>query len=146
MSCPKDRARQAGFTLIEIMVVIAIVGLLLTIVGRSVYTNLREAKVKVTQAKIANLKGPISDYRRHYSTVPDDLRVLLEESDKNMGEPYIEDEDNIYDAWETEFVYRKISKSKYEVKSLGADGIEGGEFDDADISSLTMGSKQDQPN
>lgn len=144
MTRPERHARQDGFTLIEIMVVIAIIGLLLTIVGRTVYTNLREAKVKVTHAKITNLDGPIGDYRRHYNTVPENLRELLEPNDRNLGEPYINKDEDIYDAWDQELIYRKIDRQKYEVKSLGADGIEGGEHDDADISSLTMGKKDQQ--
>lgn len=128
--------RQAGFTLIEIMVVIAIIGLLATIVAPNVMNRLREAKVTATKAKMSNtVKPAIEDYRRHFSKLPDTLDVLLEPSEKNFGDPYLEGEDQLSDAWENRFQYMRLSSTKYDLISLGADGVEGGENDDADIHS-----------
>ena len=127
-----SRSRQ-GFTLIEIMVVITILGLLLTVVGTSAWNKLRESKVTITRARINNLANvALQDYRRHYNRLPDSLEELLQPSDKNFGEPYARPID-LKDSWENDMRYTRISNSKFKVVSLGADGTEGGETDDVDI-------------
>jgi len=138
----RRRRPAAGFTLIEIMVVIAIIGLLATIVAPNVMNRLREAKVTTTKAKMSNgVKPAIEDFRRHYSKLPDSLDLLLEPSEKNFGDPYIENEEDLNDAWGNRFQYQKLSSTKYDLISLGADGLEGGENDDADLHSA----KTDMP-
>jgi general secretion pathway protein G len=126
--------RASGFTLIEIMVVIAIIGLLLTVVAPNVWNKLREAKVTTTKVKMNNLKVAVDFYKGHHSKVPDTLEELLEPDEKNLGEPYLDKHDQLLDAWDGEFHYNKISNNKYDIISLGADGVEGGENDDKDIS------------
>jgi len=129
------RDRQTGFTLIEIMVVIAIIGLIATLVVPGVMNRLDEAAITTTKGKMTNLKQFIADYRRHYNKVPDTLQDLLQESEKNFNEPYVKNPNLLLDAWENEFRYNKTGSRKYEIISLGADGLEGGEGADADISS-----------
>ncbi len=129
--------RKAGFTLIEIMVVVAIIGLLMTLVAPRVYNYLRQSQVTVTQGKMANLKLPVLSYRNQHGKLPDSLDQLLEPSEKNMNEPYIDNEGELNDAWGNRMLYEKLSSSKYDIISLGADGVEGGEADDADIHSAS---------
>ena len=136
---PPPARRKAGFTLIEIMVVVAIIGLLLTLVAPRFFGQQREAQVTLTKAKMGQLKLPIETYRRHYSKLPDSLEVLLEPSEKNLGRAYVETEAEVSDAWDNRFQYDKLSNSKYDIISLGADGVEGGEADDADIHSAPTG-------
>jgi general secretion pathway protein G len=127
--------RTAAFTLIEIMVVIAILGLLLTVVGRAAWTNMREARVGISKTKMSQLaNGALTAYRRHYSKLPDTLEELLLEGERNLNEVYAVPID-LRDAWENDFRYERISNSKFTLVSFGADGIEGGEAgsDDADI-------------
>ena len=128
------RAR-AGFTLIEIMVVVAIIGLLLTFVAPNVWNRMREANVTGTKAKMTQLTQYITDYRRHYAKVPDSLEELRQPSEKNNDEPYLDNDDQLVDAWGNPFQYKKITNNKYDIISLGADGVEGGEHDDADLHS-----------
>ena len=136
------RRPAAGFTLIEIMVVIAIIGLILTFVAPNVWNKLREAKVTTTKAKMTQLKANIEDYRRHNNRVPDGLDDLLQPSEKNLNEPYVDDESKLLDAWDNPFQYQKLSNTKYDIISLGADGAEGGEADEADIHSLPEASQR----
>lgn len=138
-SIPERQRRSrnhSGFTLIEIMVVIAIIGLLLTFVAPSVYNRLREANVMGTKAKMTNLKNYIAAYRIHHSKVPDRLDDLLQPNEKNFNLPYVENTDDLKDAWGNDFEYERISSSRFDIISFGADGMEGGEEDDADIHSL----------
>lgn len=131
----RDSRRSAGFTLIEIMVVITLIGLIATIVVPGVMDRLEEGKVTTTKAKMTNLKGVLDQFRMHHSKYPDSLNQLMEPSERNMGEPYVDDPDLMRDSWEQEFVYTKLSSRKFEIVSLGADGLEGGEGPDRDISS-----------
>jgi general secretion pathway protein G len=126
-------ARPAGFTLIEIMVVIAIIGLLMTIVAPNVMRHFKEAQVTTTKSKMATVKQALDEYRMKRTKLPDSLDVLLEPDDKNLGDAYLEQE-NIQDAWGNPFQYVKQG-NKFDIISLGADGIEGGENEDADIHS-----------
>ena len=127
--------RATGFTLIEIMVVVAIIGLLLTLVAPKFYNYLRQSQVTVTQGKMQNLKLPIQTYRNQENKLPDSLEQLLEPSEKNMNEPYVESEEELNDAWGNRMQYVKLSSSKYDIISLGADGVEGGDADDMDLHS-----------
>ena len=128
--------RQRGFTLIEIMVVITLIGLIATIVVPGVMNKLDEGKVVTTKSKITNLKGVLDDYRRHHGSYPDSLSVLQEPSEKNYDEPYLEiGSPLLQDAWGNDLIYTKSTSRKFELVSLGADGLEGGEGPDADLSS-----------
>jgi general secretion pathway protein G len=132
---PLPARRTTGFTLIEIMVVVAIIGLLLTLVAPKFYNYLRKSQVTVTQGKMQNLKLPLQSYRNYEGKLPDSLEALLEPSEKNMNEPYVETEDELNDAWGNRMQYVKMSSSKYDIISLGADGVEGGDADDTDLHS-----------
>ena len=132
---PLAPRRMAGFTLIEIMVVVAIIGLLLTFVAPSVFDKMRRANVVGTQAKMTQLKQYIEDYRLHYNKNPASLEELRQPSDKNNDEPFIDNDEALKDAWGNQFQYVRISNTKYDIISLGADGLEGGDKDEGDLHS-----------
>jgi general secretion pathway protein G len=118
------------------MVVVAIIGLLATLVAPNVIKYLRQSKITVTEAKMKNLRQPIQQYYMNYSRIPDSLEDLMQPDEKNLNEAYIESREEITDAWGNEFRYERLSNNKYDIISYGADGVEGGEADDKDLHSL----------
>lgn len=132
----RPHARQRGFTLMEIMVVIAIIGLIATFVGPGIMNRMTEAEITGTEVKMKTLKGVIADYRRHHSKVPDSLDELTQPNEKNLDQAYVDTMEDIQDTWGNPFIYIRKDSRNYELISYGPDGLEGGEGADADISSL----------
>jgi len=120
-----------GMSLIEIVVVLAILGILATVIGGSMLGALDSANQDTTRLAITRIESALQTYAaRHKGKFPktsDGLGVA--KSDMPNGEVPT-------DAWGNEFVYvNPGSCGKYEIKSLGKDGKEGGDEFDSDISS-----------
>ena len=128
---------RRGFSLMELMVVITILGILAVLVVKNVWPMIAESKIKTTRANITTLKDLVGMYRLKNNKLPDRLDVLIEPDPKNLNQPYLEDEAMPTDGWGNDFVYKRDGSS-FEIVSLGADGVEGGEGEDADISSKKL--------
>ncbi len=124
---------NAGFTLIEIMAVILIIGLLVSTVGRNVLGSLFTAKRTVAERQIKEFEGALTQYKMIYGKYPDSLEVLTEPDPELGDEPFIEKIP--LDPWGYEYDY-DIEDGKPVIISYGADGARGGEGEDADISNL----------
>lgn len=118
------RRRQQGFTLVEIMVVIVIIGLLATLVVPNVIGMSDEAKVKKAQSDVTSIYNQAKLFRVKNGKVPS-MEDLTTPDDK--GQAYIENLDT--DPWEHEYVIRETDRGKFEVLSMGPDGSEGTEDD-----------------
>lgn len=130
---PSERATR-GFTLMELMVVIAILGLLVTLVAPNVWNVFRQGNVRTAQAQIKGFEGAIGQYRSvHGGKIPDSLDVLVQPDPQNFNESYLSQEAIPLDPWGNPYEYKKLSSSKYEIISRGADGVPGGSDDDEDI-------------
>ena len=128
--------KTRGFSLIELMLVIAILGVLGLVVVRNVIPEFAKSQVTVAKTNIETIKGVIKSYRMGNGLkLPPTLEELLLPNDNNMGEPYLENREDIIDPWGNEYQYI-VQGNKFEIISLGADGQEGGEGENADISSL----------
>lgn len=125
----RQEHRQAGFTLVELMVVIVIIGLLATVVVINVMPAQDTARVKKAQADVALLEQAAEMYRLSkldYPTAAQGLQAIQTEGFiKRLPE----------DPWGNAYVYAAPGREgrPFDIYSLGADGREGGEDDDADI-------------
>jgi general secretion pathway protein G len=129
----RTRRRESGFTLIEIMVVVIILGILVSLIAPNIFGVLDDAEVTATRAQMRNLEVALDMYRMNHSRYPateEGLEALLNPPDRDRG--YI---DNIpKDAWNNEYMYRYPGENgEYDLFSYGRDGQEGGSGLDADI-------------
>ena len=135
------RIRHA-FTLVELMVVIVIIGLLATVVAINVLPSQDKAMVGKARADIAVLEQAIETYRLDNLTFPEDAQGLqaLVSPPAGLARPERYRQGGYVrrlpeDPWGNPYQYRRNSAhgGQFDVWSLGADGREGGEGDDADL-------------
>jgi len=125
--------RVHGFTLMELMVVIAILGILITLVATNVGSKVDESRQTRAQAGCVEIKQALEDYRMKHGKVPNSLEDLTQPDPKNNDLPYIEDANRLKDPWDHPYVLKQDGK-KYQVISYGADGEPGGKSFDRDVS------------
>jgi general secretion pathway protein G len=130
-----SRTGLHAFTLIELMVVVAILGVLGMVVATNVFPYFWEGQQTVTRTNIKTLAAEITKYRFHHFRLPEDLDALLQPNEKNMDQPYIENADLLLDPWGYDYIYVIENDAGFEIKSLGSDQTEGGEGAAQDISS-----------
>ncbi len=139
-SRPQPLREQSGFTLIEIMVVVVIIGILASLVAPSVMRRIDEANVVKAKQDIRAYETALSLYRMdnfRYPTTDQGLKALVEKpADPNVRNwkegGYIQSMRK--DPWGNEYVFLSPgTRGEYDIYTLGADGQPGGEGNDADI-------------
>ena len=111
-----------GFTLLEILAVVAIIGLLAGIVAHNVRKHMIDTKDKQTLINAKRLKTAVVDFELRLSRLPASLDELTFEGDEDWPGPFIDDETVPKDAWGNDF--RLIKKGKrIKIQSAGPDGI-----------------------
>jgi general secretion pathway protein G len=140
----KIAANQSGFTLIEMMIVVAIIGLIASLVGLNVSKRLDEARVDTTKNQIRQLSTVLEDFRRRCGRYPDSaqgLDALVKKENagdcKNWSDDFIQGGKLPEDAWGKPFGYLSDG-NKFEIKSLGSDTREGGDGSAKDITSSDL--------
>ncbi len=124
-----------GFSLIELLVVLMILGLIAGLVVPNVLQRGEDAKLKAADAEVQRLSMAIDEYYLDNGRPPEELRQLVKEpgSADNWNGPYV-NESNLTDPWDNEYQYRYPGQHRsYDVWSHGADGSPGGEGANADI-------------
>ncbi|MGF7147443.1 general secretion pathway protein G [Sphingomonas zeicaulis] len=140
---PARRPAEDGFTLVELMVVIVIIGLLATIVAINVIPAGDRARVDKAKADIATIEQALEMYRLHnlnYPSTGDGLSALLtppaslQNAQRYQRGGYIKKLPD--DPWGRPYNYSAPGRNgPFDIWSYGADGVEGGTDDNADIGS-----------
>lgn len=133
------RGRQQGFTLVELLVVLAIIALIASLAAPQVLRYLGSARSDAALAQIRNIESALElfyvDVLR-YPTSAEGLAVLTQPTPEIGGRwngPYLRNVDALKDPWGNAYIYR-FSNDTIEIISLGRDGAAGGDGEDADIS------------
>lgn len=137
----KRRKRKCGFTMVELMAVLIILGLLVAVVVRNYMGQTDKARVITTKASLKSLHFAVNQFKMdtgRFPTEEEGLKALVEQpSDITNWEPggYLETTEIPKDGWGNDFIYERFPESgkPFVIKSLGADGKEGGEGYDADL-------------
>jgi general secretion pathway protein G len=134
---------KRGFTIIEVMVVIAIIGLAGTIVGTRVLGSMEKARVTKSKADISVMSQALKMYRLDngfYPSTEQGLMALIQEPSTDpvplswKPDGYLDAKDVPVDPWGTRYIYRTPgTDNDFDIISLGADRAEGGEGYDTDI-------------
>ncbi|GFE57258.1 type II secretion system major pseudopilin GspG [Geobacter sp. AOG1] len=137
-----------GFTLIEIMVVIVILALLAALVAPKIMGRSDDAKISVAKNQIRNIESALKLYKLDngtYPTTEQGLAALITKPTvgvipKNYKtEGYLESKQVPQDPWKTDYVYISPGEhGDYDLCSLGADSVKGGEGKNADICNYDM--------
>ena len=124
-----ERAAKAGFTLMEVMIAVMIIGLLTAVAVPAIGTYMKKARVTATYEQLAAINQALNTYKMdHNDKLPESLDALTE-----GDEPLIQ-ADSLKDAWGNDFKFEKEGKKHFTVTSAG-DDEEFGTEDDQFISS-----------
>jgi general secretion pathway protein G len=137
----RNSTRSAGFTLVELLVVLAILGLLAGLVGPQVMKFLGSSKTKTAALQIGNLSATLDMYRLEtgrYPSADEGLEALVTDPGEtaNWNGPYLKKGQVPKDPWGYDYQYRFPGEhGGFDIWSLGADNREGGEGENSDIKS-----------
>jgi general secretion pathway protein G len=132
----KVRRPARGFTLLEILVVLAIIGLIAAIAAPQVFKSLGGAKSDSAKVQIESLSTAIDLYRLEVGKLPPDLEALIEKpsGEDRWNGPYLRKKTIPVDPWGNPFQYQAPGENAdFDLYSLGADGAEGGEGENRDV-------------
>ena len=137
----RKRILRKGFTMVELMAMLIIIGLLATLVVTKVATKIDQARVTTTKANLKSIHSAVNQFKMDTGRFPSEDEGLMElveqPSDVTNWEPggYLETTEIPKDGWGNEFIYERFPESgkPFVIKSFGSDGEEGGEDYDADL-------------
>jgi general secretion pathway protein G len=139
MKHSKRKSKEDGFTLVELLVVMVILGLLVGIVGPRVINYLSGAKTDTSRLQIAQMGAALDLYMIDVGRYPgqsEGLEALVAEPSgvDFWNGPYLSSDTVPLDPWGNEYGYNIPGNTKpFDLFSLGADGTEGGEGENSDI-------------
>ena len=134
-------APSRGFSLMEILIVITIIGLIMAWAATNIFGKQDQAQARLAKGKMSGLTGALDMYKLdtgRYPNSSEGLKALLTSNGAtNWNGPYVKNADEIKDVWRNDYIYRSPGESSrpFELISLGADGKEGGDGPNKDINS-----------
>ena len=131
---PRSRRHAAGFSLIEIAIVVVLIGGVMALVANSVMGSKDRANVRLADTQLTTLAGKIDQFRADTGRLPEALEQMVTSPGLAgwLG-PYAKTEE-LRDPWGTAIEYRRPgANGPFELVSLGADGVAGGDSVNADI-------------
>jgi len=135
-----SRRLARGFTLLELLVVMVIIGLLVGYVAPMYFKQVGKSEVKVTRAQIESFGKALDQYRLdtgHYPTTEQSLQALMVKptEEARWDGPYLKKGVPL-DPWGAAYIYKRPgTKGEYDIISLGKDSAPGGTGENADIGS-----------
>jgi general secretion pathway protein G len=134
--------RHQGFSLMEIIIVITIIGLIVAWAATNLFGKQEQALARMAKGKLSSMSGQLDTYKLdtgRYPTTQEGLRALLTNPGNvsNWNGPYVRGADDIKDPWKNDWIYKSPGEGgrPYDITSLGADGKEGGDGPNRDINS-----------
>ncbi len=138
----KTRYNESGFTLMEMLVVLVLIGLIAMVAIPQITRMLGSAQSKATNIQLETLTTALRFYQLDIGEHPsseEGLKALWSISDNKTGwnGPYIRQERQLLDPWGNEFIYRIPGEdAPYDLISLGADNKVGGTGENADVKAI----------
>ena len=135
----RSRASRAGFTLVEMLVVLVIIGLIMGLVGPRVLSYLSDARTKAARLQIESFSNALDLYyldAGRYPSAQEGLAALVKRPSgaEVWNGPYLRGGTVPTDPWHNAYVYVAPGRhGAYDLQSYGSDGREGGEGSAADI-------------
>ena len=135
----KERKKRIkyGFTMVELMAMLIIIGLLATLVVTKVATKIDQARITTTKANLKALHNAVNQFKMDTNRFPSDDKGLIDlieqPTDVETWEPggYLETTEIPKDGWGNEFIYEWLPESgkQFAIRSCGPDGEQGTEDD-----------------
>lgn len=138
MNRAKIKNNEKGFTLIEIIIVVIILSLIAALVGPRLFKKVEKSKQQITKTQIVMIENSVKMFKLdtgRYPTTEEGLKVLMENTSgiSNWDGPYLE-KGIPKDPWGKDYLYTYPGKKyTFEIVSLGADGLSGGDGENKDI-------------
>lgn len=139
---PHLAKKSQGFSLMEIIIVVTIIGLLVAFAANKLFGKQEQVQARLAKTSMIGMSGPLDLYKLdtgRYPNTQEGLRALVTNPGNvsNWNGPYVKNADELKDPWRIDFIYKSPGDAgrAYEITSLGADSKEGGDGANRDINS-----------
>lgn len=119
----KEKRRNRGFTLLEILIVVAIIGLIASLIVPNIVGRYEKSKEEIAKAQIEMLSSAIEAFKLDMGRYPNSLDELINGNDPNWRGPYLAKRQIPKDPWGRDYQYKYPGEhERYDLYSLGPDG------------------------